>query len=274
VFFDREAAFGVKGAGVYTNSFSLPKAVQTKPTIILAVYPTADKLPENTLRFYIQFSAPMTKGDVYKRIRLLKSDSKPVFAPFLELAEELWNPDGTRLTLLFDPGRVKRGLKPREEDGPILEEGKTFTLVIDQAWEDEAGFPLAAGFKKTIAVGPPDNKPVDPAKWTIDTATPGRVRVAFEKSLDRALAERMIWVVNAAGEQVGGLTATVNADQAGLTLGDPKAVWAKGKYKLVVNARLEDVCGNSVGQAFEVDVLEPPTKTIETKTVGVPFEVK
>lgn len=275
VFFDREAAFGVKGAGVYTNTFSVPKPVQTKPTTILSVFPSAEKLPENTLRFYVQFSAPMAKGsDIYKHIRLLKEDGKPVFAPFLEIDEQLWNPDGTRLTLLFDPGRVKRGLKPREEDGPILEEGKTFTFVVDRELEDDAGFPLAAGFKKVITVGPPDDKPVDPEKWKIDTATPRLVKVTFEKPLDRALAERMVWVMNAAGERVGGLTTTVSADQTGVALGDPKAVWAKGKYKLVVDTRLEDVCGNRVGRAFEVDVLRPPTAKIETKTVELPFEVK
>ena len=32
--------------------------------------------------------------------------------PFLELDEELWSTDGRRFTLLFDPGRIKRGLKP------------------------------------------------------------------------------------------------------------------------------------------------------------------
>ena len=47
-------------------------------------------------------------------------------APFLELDEELWSPDGTRFTLVFDPGRIKRGLKPREEAGPILEAGKSY----------------------------------------------------------------------------------------------------------------------------------------------------
>ena len=57
-------------------------------------------------------------------------------APFLELDEELWSPDGDSLHLVFDPGRIKRGLKPREEVGPVLEAGKSYSLVIDREWVD------------------------------------------------------------------------------------------------------------------------------------------
>jgi len=41
---------------------------------------------------------------------------------------------------------VKRGLAPREEAGPILEEGKKYTLTISKDWPDEAGFPLKEEF--------------------------------------------------------------------------------------------------------------------------------
>ena len=45
----------------------------------------------------------------------------------------------TRFTLLFDPGRIKRGLKPAQRRvGPVLEEGKSYTLVIDRGWTDAA----------------------------------------------------------------------------------------------------------------------------------------
>ena len=86
-------------------------------TRVAAVYPSRDFLPENLLHFYIHFSAPMSRGEAYQRIKLIDSTGKPVDAPFLELDEELWSPDGTRFTLIFDPGRIKRGLRPREEVG-------------------------------------------------------------------------------------------------------------------------------------------------------------
>ena len=54
----------------------------------------------------------------------------------------------------------------------------------------------------------------------------------------------------------------------------PKRPWAKGDYKLVIDARLEDVCGNRVGEPFEVDVFKPVTRKIEAKTFERPFTVR
>ena len=91
-------------------------AKETKPTEVEEIYPSSDKVPENLLRFYVQFSAPMRQGDIYKHLQILKEDGTPVVLPFLEIEQELWSRDSTRLTLLLDPGRIKRGLKPRVTD--------------------------------------------------------------------------------------------------------------------------------------------------------------
>src|SRR5262249_11153664 len=101
----------VKHARV-TAEFTVPKPKQEATTILSQVYPTRDRLPENQLKFYLHFSAPMSQGDAYRYIRLLDATGKEVRQAFLELGEELWDPQGTRFTLLFDPGRIKQGLKP------------------------------------------------------------------------------------------------------------------------------------------------------------------
>ena len=119
-------------------------------TVVESVYPSAEILPENLLRFYLQFSAPMSRGEAYTHIRLLDAAGRAVADPFLELNEELWSGDGRRFTLLFDPGRIKRGLKPREEVGPVLEAGKSYTLVIDRQWPDAQGNPLARRVSQVV----------------------------------------------------------------------------------------------------------------------------
>src|SRR5438128_8167014 len=109
----------------------------------------------------------MASGGAYRHVHLLNAKGKEVEAPFLELDEELWSPDFRRFTLYFDPGRIKRGLKPREDVGPVLEEGKSYTLLIDRDWNDAQGNPLRESFRKTFTVGPPDDEAIDPQKWKI-----------------------------------------------------------------------------------------------------------
>src|SRR5206468_6663033 len=136
-------------------------------TTFAAVFPSANRLPENTLRFYVHFSGQMTRGNIYRHVKLIRDDGQEVKRPFLELDEELWSSDGLRVTLLFHPGRVKRELVPREEDGPILEEGRSYALVFSREWQDAEGRPFPSEFKKSFTAGPPDEEPIDPATWTL-----------------------------------------------------------------------------------------------------------
>jgi len=271
--FDPARIPGGGGAPV-TAELVVPKPTREPTTVVAQVYPVAEKLPENTLRLYVRFSAPMTRGGVYKHIKLL-CGGEEVAHPFLELDEELWSADGKRFTLLFDPGRVKRGLKPREEVGPSLEEGKKYTLVIDRAWEDENGVPLKEPFRKSFSVGPPDDTPIDPDKWTLTppTAAAPRLAVRLDKPLDHELLHRMVWVVGPGGQKLGG-TAEVPDRADSWSFRPAGGKWSPGEYKLVIDTRLEDPCGNRVGRPFEVDVFKPVPKKVEGRTVERRFTVR
>ena len=71
------------------------------------VYPSSDVLPENLLRFYVHFSAPMQRGGVQGHIFLLDAEGQEVKGAFLNLATELWDSAMQRLTILLHPGRIK-----------------------------------------------------------------------------------------------------------------------------------------------------------------------
>lgn len=257
----------------FTAEFTVTKVPPAKPTEVTAIHPAAYKVPENLLRVYLHFSAPMGRGDVYKFVKLVGNDGTEVTDAFLEIGEELWSADSKRLTLLFDPGRVKRGLKPREVAGPILESGKKYEVVVSKEWPDADGFPLKEEKRWKFAATAPDDTPIDPSKWTL---TPperkGALRVAFDKPPDHALVNRLVWVEKD-GQKLD-LPVSVADGAASAHFGEKGTDWKAGKYKLVIDTRLEDVCGNRVGRAFEVDVLNPPTAKIETKTVTREFEVK
>src|SRR5688572_111996 len=170
-----------------SSAFRLPPRSSKPTTFVRQVYPSAAVLPENLLKFYVHFSAPMSRGHIYEHIHLLDTAGKDVELPFLEIDEELWDPTMTRLTLFIDPGRIKREVKPLEDIGPALEAGKRFTLVINPAWRDASGNPLRAAFQKSFKVGPPDREPPDPAQWMIQSpphSTREPLVVTFPKPMD------------------------------------------------------------------------------------------
>jgi hypothetical protein len=254
--------------------FQVPKPNAAPTTVVRQIYPTRNLLPENELKLYLHFSSAMSRGDAYRHVRLLDASGKPVPFPFLEVDQELWDPEGKRLTLLFEPGRIKRGLKPREEAGPILEEGKTYTLVIDRAWPDANGNPLKETFRKAFKVGAPDDQPPDPKTWKLTAPSGGKTEpltVVFPKPMDQALLERLLWVTDADGRAVPG-TATISEEETRWQF-TPELAWHPGPYHLVADTRLEDLAGNSIGRPFEVDVFRPVQREIKTETVQLPFRV-
>ncbi len=217
----------------------------------------------------------MSRGEAYRHVHLLRAEGSEVEGAFLELGQELWDRDQRRFTLLCDPGRVKRGLKPREEFGPVLEEGQDYTLVVDADWPDAAGNPLAAAARKSFHAGPPDDVPIDPARWKLappaaDTREP--LTVAFGEPLDHALAERLISVTDSNEHPVAGQVELAEAETRWRFT--PKKPWAAGNYRLVADTALEDLAANAIGRAFDVDVFAPVGKKIESQTVELPFTVK
>src|SRR5207247_9868323 len=110
----------VEPPALLTLDSAIPAPSPAEPTRVTAIYPSASTLPENQLRFYIHFSAPMAAGHAYEHVKLLKANGEVVSRAFLEIGEELWDGSGQSLTLLFDTGRVKKGLKPQEEFGPVV----------------------------------------------------------------------------------------------------------------------------------------------------------
>jgi hypothetical protein len=245
------------------------------PTLVAAVYPSADKLPENQLKFYLHFTAPMSRGDVYRHIRLLDDSGEPVLDPFLELPEELWDASGKRLTVLIDPGRIKRGLKPREELGPVLVSGRRYTLVIDDEWLDAEGKPLEKPFEKRFAAGPPDDVQPSIERWKIEPPPAGgrtALTIHFDEPLDHAMLQRVLTVVDSQGEPIEGDIDVRDNEQ--LWIFTPQEAWRPGDYSLVVDSALEDRAGNSLAKPFEVDVFREIDEKPKVRTMATPFIVK
>ena len=249
--------------------FEIPGAQLTSQARVARVYPGVAEIPENQLKFYIEFSAPMGRGDAWKYIHLLKSDGSAVELPFLEIDQEMWDADAKRLTVLFDPGRIKRGVKPLEDIGPAIESGHSYKLVIDREWRDAAGAPLLTAHVKEFRVTEADRTPVDPAAWNIGTVAVGTrdpLIVRFPEPLDAALAERLIWVDVVRGEAVLG-----NEEREWRFT--PAEPWPDGPRALKVDTALEDLAGNKVGRPFEVDTFDRVSRRVNREVIAIPLKV-
>jgi hypothetical protein len=232
-------------------------AVSAEPLPAVSVYPSGDAIPENLLRISLRFADPPT-GPVLSRIRLEDDDGALIDSPFLD--QELWSPDRTWLTILLDPGRVKTGLIAHDLLGRALIRGTTVRLLVD-----------GHNVRRWNVVDEKRSAP-DPAKWRISLPNVGSLdtlRVSLDSPVD-ALDVDLIAVAAPDGVKLAG--------HASLEMGEliwaftPIMVWNSGNYRLMIHPRLEDACGNEVGEAFEhaADSTGPVVK----QALSIPFVLR
>ena len=256
-------------------SFDGPPVATNPLTRVDRIFPSTDLLPSNALRLYIYFSAPMSRGEAWTHIHLIDADTnRPVDIPFLELDQELWDQNNQRLTVLFDPGRIKRGLVPTTTIGPSVVEGKHYKLVIDREWHDARGVSLIEGFEKQFRGGPSDRVFPDPAKWRITSPSAGTTDpliITFQKPMDYVLLQRMIGIYDARGEIGGKIAVERNETEWRFT---PREPWKPGPHRITADNTLEDISGNHLDRPFDVDTFEKVTKHITSTTTSIPFTVR
>lgn len=253
--------------------FRVPSQPPAEATRIAEVFPTSDQLPENLLKFYLHFSAPMSRGQAYQHIALYHGTTR-IEQPFLELGEELWDTEQQRFTLFIHPGRIKHGLRSRDEAGPALQAGAAYTLRIDQRWQDAAGYPLAETFEKSFQVTSSDTRQLDPLNWQIEAPSAGGLEpvvLRFDEPLDHAMLLRVLEVKTRDGSALPG-QATVAAGETEWHF-VPKAPWKTDTYHIEVATILEDLCGNSLAKPFEVD-LQNVVTTQPQERIAIEFIVK
>ena len=237
------------------------------------VYPTADILPSNQLRLYIYFSASMSRGEAGQHIHMLDEHGKVLPGVFLP-GEELWDPSFQRLTMTLDPGRIKRGLTSNEKMGPPIVEGKRYVLVIDRDWPDARGVRMLEGFRKAFRGGPADRNPPNPKQWKITAPAVGTsepITLRFPEPMNYPLLQRMLHVTGTHGIVAGTVSIDKQETEWRLT---PQEPWKAGGYQLVVDTALEDLAGNHIGQAFDIDVFQRVTEHIASNTISLPFVVR
>jgi len=267
------AHFRPAGAEPVTAWFGgVPQPPRAPTTRVVSLTPSAAVWPENLLRFYLTFSAPMRIGEAWSHIRMLDAAGRPMGGMFVEIDQELWDPKGQRLTVLLDPARIKRGLVDHINEGPPLAAGGRCTLEIDAYWRDAAGGLLAEPFAKTVTIGPPIRAALDPAAWRLTPpAGPGEPLVVdVPRPLDAALATRA-FSVRRDGADVP-CQVKLDREETRLLIW-PQTPWTGGPHTLRADAVLEDICGNRIGRPFDIDRHDPAQGDAAARPAEIGFDV-
>lgn len=236
------------------STFTLRRRIEEPTATVTAIFPSTNQIPENLLKFYIHFSAPMSRGNAYEQIMLLDENGREVRDVFLELEQELWDPATKRLTLFLDPARIKRGLRSHRELGPALLQGKKHTLQIGRQLRDADGNPLVRDFRKEFTVLEADRVSPNYKDWQIVTPKPHGfepLTIRFDEALDEALLRRMLNIFTTAGEPIPGRV-TISENETVWQFA-PENAWVVGNYEILVDTALEDLAGNKLNRLFDVD---------------------
>ena len=95
-----------------------------------------------------------------------------------------------RLTILLDPGRIKRGLLPNEVVGAVFEDGKDYTLRIDRSWKDASGRLLEKSSAKKFRAAAPDYRQPQPRNWQFRYPTAGTRERSEERRVGKECRSR------------------------------------------------------------------------------------
>lgn len=252
-----------------SSSFSIP-ALEGDTPELLATYPSCDTVPSNLLKIYLQFSEPMQEYRSSGFVQLFDAATGDTIRDaFLDLKPELWNEDGTVLTLWIDPGRIKQDLVPNKELGVVLEQRHSYRLEVAKGWKSKKGVTTSNNYSRRFVTSTRDvTKPnVDDLSVVVRNDT---IVVNLKETLDWMLLNQSvsIWSDNHIKRSK---TFSEVCERQLLIVPDP--VLGRGKYELRFDALLEDLAGNNFNRLFETDVTKGSNNSVNKESYSLPFQV-
>ncbi|MEM7081121.1 MAG: Ig-like domain-containing protein [Pseudomonadota bacterium] len=254
----------------FTAPVKTPRQRAPTPTVH-SLHPTTIRVPANALKWYLRFSEPMSRGQLRQRVALFDEAGQQVEHPFLNLKRELWDADQTQLTLLFDPGRVKREVGPNRHAGAPLVAGKRYTLLISGELQSAEGQPLGQDHRLTLEVGPAERTTFNPDRWVIGPLQSGSQRpltIAFDRVMDASAARHAIRIQDNCGQAVIG---TTHSDGTRWHF-TPVDSWRAGHYSILIDPALEDIAGNTMAAPFDRR-FDPARRRAPAPAYARPFSI-
>jgi hypothetical protein len=240
--------------------YEMPKPVAKAPPKVVKIYPSADVLPANHLRFYIYFDRPMRGGSgLFKYLAIIDDKGKEVEEAWL--IDEIWDAENNCLILYIHPGRIKWGVELRKLLGPVLFEKRSYSLVVRGEWTDLEGNKLGKDTVKKFKTTSEDRVRVELADWKLTEPKAGTrdpLTLKLPKSIDYRSLQTGLTVVDAKGQTIKG-TIAIGKDEKSWRF-SPAEPWQAAAHRLNVSPDLEDTAGNTPSRAFDVNLLTEPVR--------------
>lgn len=257
----------------FVKQFTIKRTVEYASPEVVAIYPSGSIIPENTLRFYIHFSTPMKPHVSNQFIKLLDSSGTSDDAAFMAFKQELWSEDRKRLTLLIDPGRIKRGVAQNLTLGSALQEGNRYSIVVEEGWPTANDAATMPRFEHIFTVAKPLRTIPEPSAWTIKTPrrwTNDPLVIEFDRPFDYEQLRGGISVSGEDGRAIPGVISIENQEQAWRF--EREGLWRNDQIHIFLDTELEDVAGNNLVELLDHSVNTKPsgnpqnTITLDLKT--------
>lgn len=227
-------------------AFRMTQDSEMQPAAVTAIFPGGETLPENTLRFYIHFSRPMKPHVALEYIKLRDASGKVDEAAFMKFKQELWNEDRTQLTILVDPGRIKREVATNRMLGPALISNHRYELVVEPGWPAADGKSVLTGFSKSFLVTEALREKPNVELWSVTTPQLGTrkpLSIEFDRPFDHQLLSKELVVGVEGGQKING-EIEIGDDEVSWHF-TPNKAWTNENVLIVVSSFLEDVAGNN-----------------------------
>jgi len=242
---------------VYKNHiehYTLPIPKDYESIFVTKIYPSASVVPENILKWYIQFSRPVNTIQLYDHLKFINTSGDTLPRAILPLVNTLISGDGTVATVWITPGRQKRDLIPNRQLGPVFNENETYSLLVSKNIKDRNGVPMKKGLIHSFRTKKEDRIKPSIDSWRIELPTANTIsnlKVYSNESLDYS-SKQAIKIMNPNDIEIKGNWQLLQ--QETILSFTPKRDWQKGTYRIVCNPRLEDLAGNNLDRLFDTPI--------------------
>jgi hypothetical protein len=146
-------------------------------------------------------------------------------------------------------------LQPNQRLGPPLSEGESYKVIVDKGWPARDGALLQRESSKVFMAQRRDARSPDPSRWKVTVpgaGTSGPLKIAFGEALDFVLLSESIDILDPTEKVVEG-SVVVAYEETAIAF-TPSSEWQRGRYKVRVEWRLEDLSGNNLNRLFDTDI--------------------